>query len=283
MEQAHKILKPLYLLTIIALLLGSCDVERYKFRKKIELAAPVLNSACPLETPYGSVQRVYIEHDTLCSLIKAGSAYEGLMTAPENLLMKTLLFTLDEDTTYQQLTDILREMATYQFYLRLRVDVPPAKGATKDASIWLYASPQLLDSVFNNRFTERERALTKVLLQIHLIQHSLPYQINEQMTMTDIHYADGEVQMAYRVVEDGQINLERADFRTTAQLFLRQRIWNELIRSRKPEVHEVIKQYYLSGSRLRYTCTGASSGGQVQVLLTQGDLRMLLSHYGIHL
>ena len=268
------------LLFSVVLLLPSCNWEAYTFRKKLALAAPVLNSQCPINFPYGSLQRIYLEDDTLCTLVKVGSSITDISVFRdhESELMMAMLIILSEDTTYTQITDILRDMSTYDVWLRMRFD-----HAKSGRSVRLYASPAMLDSVFCGRMSERERALAKVRVQILLTQLQLPYTVNDKMTMTAISLAEGEVRMNYTVVEDDQVNLARADFRTTAQLFLRQRIWNELIRSKNETTQELMKEYYLSGSRLRYTCTGETSGGQVQVLLTQGDLRMLLSHYGMHL
>ena len=268
------------LLFSVVLLLPSCNWEAYTFRKKLALAAPVLNSQCPINFPYGSLQRIYLEDDTLCTLVKVGTSITDISVFcdHESELMMAMLIILSEDTTYTQITDILRDMSTYDVWLRMRFD-----HAKSGRSVRLYASPTMLDSVFCGRMSERERALAKVRVQILLTQLQLPYTVNDKMTMTAISLAEGEVRMNYTVVEDDQVNLARADFRTTAQLFLRQRIWNELIRSKNETTQELMKEYYLSGSRLRYTCTGETSGGQVQVLLTQGDLRMLLSHYGMHL
>ena len=268
------------LLFSVVLLLPSCNWEAYTFRKKLALAAPVLNSQCPINFPYGSLQRIYLENDTLCTLVKVGTSITDISVFRdhESELMMAMLIILSEDTTYTQITDILRDMSTYDVWLRMRFD-----HAKSGRSVRLYASPAMLDSVYCGRMSERERALAKVRVQILLTQLQLPYTVNDKMTMTAISLAEGEVRMNYTVVEDDQVNLARADFRTTAQLFLRQRIWNELIRSKNETTQELMKEYYLSGSRLRYTCTGETSGGQVQVLLTQGDLRMLLSHYGMHL
>ena len=265
---------------LLGLVLTSCDLEAFKFRKKLSLAAPVMNAACPMNFPYGSLQRVYVERDSLCTLVKVGANVTDITVFKDHEpdLMRAMLVILSEDTTYTQLTDLLRDMGTFGVWLRMRFDHPES-----GRSVRLYASPALLDSVFQNKFTERERALALVKVQILLTQLQLPYTVNNTMTMTAISYEDGEVHMAYRIKEDDQINLGRADFRTTAQLFVRQRIWNELIRSKNATTQELMKQFYLSGSRIRYTCTGESTGGQVQVLFTQGDLRMLLSHYGLHL
>jgi hypothetical protein len=109
------------------------------------------------------------------------------------------------------------------------------------------------------------------------------YTVHDQLTMTAIDYAPGEVRMDYTLVEDDQINLGKKDFRTTAELFVRQRIWKDLIKAKKASTQEVVKQYYLAGCRVLYTGTGATSVGHVQVIFTQGDLRMILSHYGMHL
>ena len=272
------------LIGLMGLILTSCNWEAYTFRKKLALAAPVLNAACPMNFPYGSLQRIYLEDDTLCTLVKVGTNVPDITVFKhhESELMQAMLIFLAEDSTYSQITDLLKDMSKYDVWLRMRVDNTPNKGRSMQ-SVRLYAPPSMLDSVFSGRLSERERALAKVRVQILLTQLQLPITINSGMTMTDISYADGEVLMAYTVKEDDQVNLGREAFRTTAQLFIRQRIWNELIRSKSAATQEVMKQYYLSGSRLRYTCTGETSGGQVQVLLTQGDLRMLLSHYGLHL
>ncbi|MBO4621285.1 MAG: hypothetical protein J5635_01285, partial [Paludibacteraceae bacterium] len=252
--------------------------------KKLAIAAPVLNAACPMSFPYGSLQRIYLEEDTLCTLVKVGSKVPDVSVFKdhESELMLAMLILLAEDSTYTQVTDIMRDMSKYGVWFRMRIDNTPTKGGGM-TSVRLYAPPSMLDSVFSGRLSEREQALAKVRVQILLTQLQLPYTVNSSMTMTAISYAEGEVLMDYTIKEDSQINLGREAFRTTAQLFIRQRIWNELIRSKNETTQEVIKLYYLSGSRLRYTCTGETSGGQVQVLLTQGDLRMLLSHYGLHL
>ena len=275
-----KLISHISLISLIGLISVSCNFDSYTFRKKLSLTAPVLNSQCPVSFPYGSLQRIYLEEDTLCTLVKVGTSITDISVFRdhESELMMAMLIILSEDTTYNQITDILRDMSTYGVWLRMRFD-----HQQSGRSVRLYASPAMLDSVFSGRMSERETALAKVRVQILLTQLQLPYTVNDKMTMTAISLAEGEVHMAYTVKEDDQVNLARADFRTTAQLFLRQRIWNELIRTKNAAAQEVMKQYYLSGSRLRYTCTGETSGGQVQVLLTQGDLRMLLSHYGMHL
>lgn len=272
------------LIGFIGLVFSSCNPEEYAFRKKLALAAPILNTQCPIDVPYGSLQRIYVEHDTLCTLIKAAQGLNvGALADHTDLLTRVILITLAEDSTQRQLDSMLCEMSKYHTWLRLRVDETPAtkKGSLK--SIWLYASPALLDTVFNGRYTERERARFKVQLQVALAKLHMPYKVNDQMTMTAIDYTPGEVRMDYTIVEDDQINLGKKDFRTTAELFVRQRIWKDLIKAKKASTQEVVKQYYLAGCRVRYTCTGATSGGHVQVIFTQGDLRMILSHYGMHL
>lgn len=269
----------------LTLFFSSCNLEEYAFRKKLALAAPILNAQCPIDVPYGSLQRIYVEHDTLCTLIKATQGLNVAALEDHNdLLTRVILITLAEDTTYQILDSTCREMAKYNTWLRLRVDETPTSIKSNGLkSIWLYASPALLDTVFNGRYSERERARFKVQLQVALAKKQMPYKVNDQMTMTAIDYTPGEVRMDYTVVEDEQVNLGRKDFRTTAELFVRQRIWKDLIKAKKASTQEVVKQYYLAGCRVRYTCTGATSGGQVQVIFTQGDLRMILSHYGMHL
>lgn len=280
-----KLIGHISLLGILGLLflLPSCNLEEYAFRKKLALAAPILNTQCPMDVPYGSLQRIYVEHDTLCTLIKATQGLNVAALADHtDLLTRVILITLAEDTTHQELDSLLCEMSKYHTWLRLRVDETPTStksGSLK--SIWLYASPALLDTIFSGRYTERERARFKVQLQVALAKLHMPYKVNDQMTMTAIDYTPGEVRMDYTVVEDDQVNLGRKDFRTTAELFVRQRIWKDLIKAKNAATQEVVKQYYLAGCRVRYTCTGATSGGQVQVIFTQGDLRMILSHYGI--
>ena len=275
-----------YVLVIVFVnVLPSCNLEEYAFRKKLALAAPVLNTQCPIDVPYGSLQRIYVEHDTLCTLIKATQGLNVTALAEHSdLLAHVILITLAEDTTQRELDSLLCEMGTYHTWLRIRVDETPTSNKTAGLkSIWLYASPALLDSVFSGRYSERERARYKVQLQVALAKTHMPYKVNDQMTMTAIDYMPGEVRMDYTVIEDEQVNLGRKDFRTTAELFIRQRIWKDLIKAKKASTQEVVKQYYLAGCRVRYTCTGATSGGQVQVVFTQGDLRMILSHYGMHL
>ena len=275
-----QIVRHMCLIGLMGLIFSSCNWEAYTFRKKLALAAPVLNAACPMNFPYGSLQRIYLEDDTLCTLVKVGSKVSDISVFKdhESELMLAMLIVLAEDSTYRQVTDLLSDMSKYGLWFRMRLDQPESSRFVR-----LYAPPTMLDTVFSGRLSEREQALAKVRVQILLTRLQLPYTVTSTMTMTDIDYADGEVLMAYTVKEDEQINLGREAFRTTAQLFIRQRIWNELIRSKSASTQEVMKLYYLSGSRLRYTCTGETSGGQVQVLLTQGDLRMLLSHYGLHL
>ena len=272
------------LMGLMGVLLPSCNLEEYAFRKKLALAAPVINTQCPIAVPYGSLQRVYVEHDTLCTLLKANQGLKvGALTNHADLMTHVLLITLSEDTTLLQIDTLLRDMATYNVWLRMRVDETPTKQTTghQPASLWLYASPALLDTIFHDRYTEREKARFKVQMQVELAKLRMPYKVNDQMTMTAIDYTPGEVRMDYTVVEDDQVNLGRPDFRTTAELFVRQRIWKDLIKAQKASTQEVVKQYYLAGCRVRYTCTGATSGGHVQVIFTQGDLRMILSHYGI--
>ena len=274
------------LISLIGLISPSCNLEEYAFRKKLALAAPVINTQCPMGVPYGSLQRIYVERDTLCTLLKANQGLNVAALANHtDLMAHVLLIGLSEDTTLLQIDTLLRDMATYNVWLRMRVDETPTKQSagksSSPASIWLYASPALLDTVFNNRYTTREKARYKVQMQVALAKLRMPYKVNDQMTMTAIDYTPGEVRMDYTIVEDDQVNLGKKDFRTTAELFVRQRIWKDLIKAQKASTQEVVKQYYLAGCRVRYTCTGATSGGQVQVIFTQGDLRMILSHYGI--
>ena len=253
----------------------SCNLEDYAFRKELGAAAKLLNTQCPMSFPYGSLERIFVERDTLCTLVKVNlsTKLQDVAVGPEERSVVTsfLLITLSEDTTQSQLADMMREMAAHNVWLRIRVD-----------DTFFRASPALLDSVFNGRFSVKEAARVKVQMQVLMAKRRMPIVISDQMKMTAIDYEPGLVTMAYTMAEDDQVNLAREEFRTTAEIYVRQRIWKDLMSAKKQSTQDVIHNYYLAGCKVRYTCTGDKSGGHLELLFTQGDLRMLLSHYGIH-
>lgn len=269
----------------LSLTFASCNlVSDYVFRKELSIATQTMNSQCPWETHYGTLQRVYVDGDTLCTLLRLADGYSYILNQPITLdpapLTASLLFTLAEDTTLTPVADLAHELAAHNCWLRLRLD-PNSPKSTQSA--FLYASPALLDSVFNNKYSEKEKAIVKVQTQVFFAKCQMPIRLDDKMSMTAIDYVPGEVRMHYTIVEDEQVDLGKESFRTTAELVVRNRIWNNLIRSSNASVHEIVKNYYLSGSRVVYTCTGSQSGGQLTLVFTSADLRMLLSHYGIHL
>jgi len=306
----------------MGLCLSGCSyIEHYAFRKGLSATAKILNTQCPQSFPYGSLERVFMENDTLCTLVRINeSLAEAMSTFPElgfktsspqlgnmpvraetasaesgttaisekTIAMTYFLLSLAEDTTRQQLNDVFRGMAAHDIWLRMRLDssvkVKDATGGRRNLpSIWLYASPALLDSVFNGRFSVKEAARIGVQMQVLMAKRKMPITLNDQLKMTAIDYTPGLVTMAYTVSEDELVNLGKEDFRTTAEIYVRQRIWKDLIGAKKAATQDVVKDYYLAGCKVRYTCTGATTGGHLEILFTQGDLRMLLSHYGIHL
>ncbi len=250
---------------------SACNFSDYAFRKELGISANALNNQCPMKTPVGELTRIFVENDTLCTLVKTDTYI------PQSaIIMPYALLSLSEDTLYAPLTTLLGEMADHNVWLRLRLD-------TKNKSHFYYASPQLLDSVCHGRFSDKETARVKVQMHVLLAQQRMPYKINNQMTMTDINYEPGLVTMAYTVAEDEQVNLSNEAFRTTAQLYVRQRIWKDLMSAKKTTTQDVIKNFCLAGCKVRYTCTGDTSGGHVEIIFTQGDLRMILSHFSIHI
>ena len=263
------------LIGLISLILPSCNLEDYAYRKELGATAKVLNTQCPMAFPYGSLERVFMERDSLCTLVKINTSTKisDVAVGPEESAIVTsfLLLTLAEDTMQTKLAETMRDMASHGIWLRVRVD-----------DRFFRASPALLDSVFNNRFSVKEAARVKVQMQVLMAKKRMPIVINDQMKMTAIDYEPGLVTMAYTMAEDEQVNLGREDFRTTAESYVRQRIWKDLMSAKKQATQDVIHNYYLAGCKVRYTCTGDKSGGHVELLFTQGDLRMLLSHYGIH-
>ena len=263
------------LIGLIGLILPSCNLEDYAFRKALAATAKTLNMQCPMAFAYGSLERIFMERDTLCTLVKVNTQtkLEAVAKGPEESAIVTsfLLISLAEDTTQTKLAEMMREMAQHNVWLRIRVD-----------DCFFRASPALLDSVFNGRFSVKESARVKVQMQVLMAKQRMPIKISDQMSMTAIDYEPGLVTMAYTMAEDEQVNLGREEFRTTAEIYVRQRIWKDLMSAKKQSTQDVIHNYYLAGCKVRYTCTGAQSGGHLELLFTQGDLRMLLSHYGIH-
>lgn len=272
------------LLSLLLLLtLAACNPEQFHFKKELQLAVPELNSRCPVRTPIGSMERIYLEQDSLCTLFRIAPTYApliadnaSLLTDP-SLLPSFLLLSLSEDTTLSELKPYLADMGQYGVWLRMKMDDPKS-----GQSVRIYASPALIDSVFTDKFSPRQKALVRVRLQMALTQRHLPYQVNSQMTMTSISLTDHEVLFSYLMEEDASLNLGREDIRTTARIVVRNRIWGQLMRLTERSAQQLMLDYYTAGYRLRYRCTGSESGGEVEFLLTQGDMRMLLSHYGIH-
>ena len=299
-------MKKLYIYILALLCCTACSsLGDYAFRKTLTMASEKLNAQCPMDVHYGTLQRIYLDHDTLCTLLRLADSYSYILNSPLRVggvpegrvgtnpspLAAAMLLALAEDTTQTRLADLARDLAAHGYYLRLRLDpgnspskvggVPAGGGGLN--SLFLYASPALLDSVFNDRYTVRQKADIRVQTQVLFAKCRIPIRLDENMSMTAIDYTPGEVRMAYTIVEDEQVNLGNEAFRTTAELVVRRRIWNDLIRSKSPAVQEIVKNYYLSGCSIVYTCTGDKSGGQVTLVFTTADLRMLLSHYGIHI
>lgn len=258
---------------VLCLLLASCVSEQYRFKKALTLAAPVLNSQCPIDFMYGSVERVYLEEDTFCTLIRV---HEAIHLTNTPILSSFLLLTLAEDTTQREWTQYFADMGRNGIWFRAKLD-----NVKRHESVRLYASPGLLDSVFNDKFTPKEKAQIKVRMHTYQAKSMAPYRITDQMTMTDVEYVNDEVHVSYLVEEDKTLNLGRKDMRTTAELVARGRIWNQLMHLQDRQAQLVLLNYYTAGCKMRYTCIGSESGGQVDLRFSQGDLRMLLSHYGI--
>lgn len=263
------------LLGVICLVsLSSCVSEKARFRSQLAIVAPAVNSQCPIDITYGSLQRIYLEEDTLCTLIRTKAE-------PSDLLLRVALIKLEQDTSIQSLNTLksaFASMGQYGFWLRSRFDNPKT-----GRSVRLYVSPATLDSIFSGKISEKEMAIMRVRLQVQLTQSSLPRRINDQMSVTALDYTpDGDIHMTYLFDEDNTLNLGKEAVRTTAELVVRSRIWNQLMRLHDDQLQEVILLYYNAGCNMRYTCVGAESGGRVEITFTQSDLRMLLSHYGIH-
>lgn len=270
----------LYILTtiLLSLTLVSCMSESGRFKQQIKVAAPVLNGRLPISNNLGSLTKIYLEGDTLCTLLDVSKQIGELetMRKHEDVLVDAMLIQMASDTIYRELNGYLQNMGQYGLYLRIRVHSDKAKEDFRTL-----VSPARLDSIFSQKLSERELARKRVEAQMILTQMQLPYQVDDRLTMTQIAIRNNEICMQYSVTEGGEINLANADVRTTAELIIRQRLWNEMMQMRDAAMQQMIRDYSVGEYTLKYVCLGDRSNQSVTINFTAGDLRLFLSHYGM--
>lgn len=263
---------------VLPFLCISCLNEQQRFKQQIKLAAPVLNGRLPMNNNLGSLTKIYLEEDTLCTLLDVSKQVNDLeiIRKHEQLLVDVMLIQMATDTTYQELNGFLKDMGKYGIYLRIRVHADKAKE-----DMWTLVSPERLDSIFSEKLSQRQLARKRVEAQVVFTQMQLPYKMDELLTMTQIAIQDDEVVFQYMVSEGREVNLANEGFRTTAELVLRQRLWNEMMRVQDVNMRQLVRDYSIGEYTLKYVCKGDRSGQSVAICFTAGDLRLFLSHYGM--